>query len=356
MKKLNVAIIGQGRSGRDIHGRYFLSEAGRERYNVVAVADRIEARRVRAVSEYGCDVYENYLDLLKRDDVDVVVNSTFSYMHYPVTLDALRHGKNVVSEKPFSKFAIECEDMIRTAKENAVTLTVFQQSHVAPYFTRICEILDSGKLGEIAQITIHFSGYARRWDWQTSRRYYGGCLLNTGPHPMEQALHLLNLPETEMPSVFSVLKRINSAGDAEDYAKVILTAPGRPLIDVEISPADAYNDFTYRIQGSRGSLTATQAKIKWKYFDEKPMPAFTFEPLTGSDGLSPAYCSEKLDWHEFEENLTGTAFDFATTKYYENLYEHLVNGAELLIKPEKIVQEIRVMELVHAQNPLPTWC
>ena len=354
MKKLNVAIIGQGRSGRDIHGRYFLTEHGKERYNVVAVADKIAARRERAVQEYGCDVYEDYRELLKRSDIDVVVNSTFSYLHYPVTIDALRAGKNVVSEKPFSKFAIECEDMIRTAKENNVTLTVFQQSRIAPYFTRICEIIDSGKLGEIAQITIHFSGYSRRWDWQTSRRFYGGCLLNTGPHPMDQALHLLNTGE--MPNVFSVLKRINSAGDAEDYAKVILTAPNRPLIDVEISPADAYNDFTYRIHGSRGSLTATLSKIKWKYFDEKPMPELTLEPLTGADGLSPAYCSEKLNWNEFEEDLTGSPFDYAPTKYYENLYDHLVNGADILIKPEKIVQQIRVMELIHAQNPLPTWC
>lgn len=354
MKKLNVAIIGQGRSGRDIHGRYFLSEAGKERYNVVAVADKIEARRARAAQEYGCDVYEDYMDILKRDDIDVVVNSTFSHLHYPVTMDALRHGKNVVSEKPFSKFAIECEDMIRTAKENNVTLTVFQQSRIAPYFTRICEILDSGKLGDIAQITIHFSGYSRRWDWQTSRRYYGGCLLNTVPHPLDQALHLLNTDD--LPNVFSVLKRVNSAGDAEDYAKVILTAPNRPLIDLEISPADAYNDFTYRIHGSRGSLTATLSKIKWKYFDEKPMPAFTFEPLVGADGLSPAYCSEKLTWNEFEEDMTGSPFDYAPTKYYENLYNHLVNGEEILIKPEKIVQQIRVIELIHAQNPLPTWC
>ena len=81
MKKLNVAIIGQGRSGRDIHGRYFLSEAGKALYNVIAVADKIEARRERAVKEYGCDVYEDYRELLKRDDIDVVVNSTFSYLH-----------------------------------------------------------------------------------------------------------------------------------------------------------------------------------------------------------------------------------------------------------------------------------
>ncbi|MBQ8334062.1 MAG: Gfo/Idh/MocA family oxidoreductase, partial [Clostridia bacterium] len=107
MKKLNVAIIGQGRSGRDIHGKYFLTEAGRERYNVVAISDKIEARRARAKEEYeNCDVYEDYRELLARKDIDLVVNSTFSYLHYPVTMDALRHGKNVVSEKPFSKFAI----------------------------------------------------------------------------------------------------------------------------------------------------------------------------------------------------------------------------------------------------------
>ena len=47
MKKLNVAIIGQGRSGRDIHGAYFLSEANKL-FNVVAVVDQIEFRRERA--------------------------------------------------------------------------------------------------------------------------------------------------------------------------------------------------------------------------------------------------------------------------------------------------------------------
>ena len=33
MKKLNVAILGQGRSGRNIHGAYFLSDAN-EHYTV----------------------------------------------------------------------------------------------------------------------------------------------------------------------------------------------------------------------------------------------------------------------------------------------------------------------------------
>ncbi len=351
MKKLRVGIIGQGRSGRDIHGAYFRSEAGRELYEVAAVSDLIEARRDRAVKEYGCDVYEDYGKLLERDDLDVVVNSTFSYLHCPISIEALKAGKNVVCEKPFSKYSMECEEMIRAAEEAGKTLTVFQQSRVAPYFTRIREIIASGLLGEVQQITIRFSGFSRRWDWQTSLRYYGGCLQNTGPHPLDQALTLLDYDG--MPTVFSQLRRINSAGDAEDYAKLILTAPGKPLIDLEINPSDAYSDFTYRIAAKRGSLSATTSKIRWKYFDDCPMPAFTFEPITGADGLSPAYCSERLTWHEAEEDMTGNAFDAGPVIFYRNLYKHLTLGADLLIKPQTLLWQIRIMELVHAQNPLP---
>ena len=353
MKKLNVAIIGQGRSGRDIHGSYFLSGEAKEYYNVVAIVDKMPARRTRALREFGCDVYEDYYKLFERSDLDLVVNSTFSHLHYPVTMDLLTHGLNVVCEKPFSAHAHECEDMIRTAKEHGCVLTVFQQSRLAPYYKRIHEILDSGLLGDIIQISIAFSGYARRWDWQTSKRFYGGSLLNTGPHPLDQALDLLGTDD--MPQVFSRLGKVNTFGDAEDYAKVVLTYPDRPLIDIEISSCDGYADYTYKVQGSRGALKATMQKIDWKYFDPAAAPAreLTLEPLTGEDGVSPRYCGETLPWQTFSEDLTGSAFDNAVSDYYRRMYKTLTEGAELFIQPEKILQLIRVAELVHAQNPMP---
>lgn len=354
MKKLNVAIIGQGRSGRDIHGSYFLAEVSKKYYNVVAVVDALEVRRKRAAEEFGCDVYADYTELFSRNDIDLVVNSTFSHMHYPVTMDLLKHGLNVVVEKPFARYAAQCEDMIKTAKENGCILTVFQQSRLAPYYKKINEIIKSGVLGDLIQVTISFSGYSRRWDWQCSKRYAGGGLLNTGPHPLDQALDILDLPGDEMPQIFSKLAKVNVFGDAEDYAKVILTYPGKPLIDVEISSCNGYSDFTYKIHGSKGALKATLSKVEWKYFDPEKSPAheLTLEPLT-SDGVKPAYCSEKLDWTEQVCDLTGDAFGSAVVDYYERLYRTLVNGEELFIKPEKVVKLIRVAEAVHASNPMP---
>ena len=87
MKKLRVAIIGQGRSGRDIHGAFFKNEISKDRFEVVAVVDAIDVRRDRAKEEYQCDVYADYHDLLGRDDIDLVVNSTINHMHKDITID-----------------------------------------------------------------------------------------------------------------------------------------------------------------------------------------------------------------------------------------------------------------------------
>ena len=63
MNKLNVAIIGQGRSGRNIHGTYFKSEIN-TLFNVVAVVEVDEERRKRALEEYpGCEAFACHTEL-----------------------------------------------------------------------------------------------------------------------------------------------------------------------------------------------------------------------------------------------------------------------------------------------------
>ena len=269
MKKLNVAIIGQGRSGRDIHGAYFLSEENKL-FNVVAAVDQIEFRRERAKKDFACDVYSDYRDLFYRSDLDLVVNATFSNEHYPITMDLLNHGLNVVVEKPFAAHAAECQDMIDAARKKNGMRTVFQQSHYSPAFKRVKELIHSGVFGEIKQVSVAFSWFTRRWDWQCSQRFCGGSLRNTGPHPMEQVLDLMNIDYDKLPEVIvSRLGQANTFGDAEDYVKILLMHPGLPVYDVEISSCDSYSDYNYKVQGTRGGLKATLKHLQYKYLMKK---------------------------------------------------------------------------------------
>ena len=89
MDPIRVGIIGQGRSGRDIHGFYLSADS---RFRIVAVADTLADRRERAIKEYGCEAHADAAELLARKDVDLIVNSSFSYQHVPLTLKALNRA------------------------------------------------------------------------------------------------------------------------------------------------------------------------------------------------------------------------------------------------------------------------
>ncbi len=358
MKDVRVAIIGQGRSGRDIHGKYFNSELN-EHYEVVAVVETDAERRQRALEEYpGCQVYADYTELYGRKDIDVVVNATYSEDHYRVSRELLCAGMNVLVEKPMGKTRWECEDLMRCAEKNGVTIAVFQQSFFAPYYTFAKEVIASGKLGDIFQIDVKFNGFFRRWDWQTVQCKTAGGLYNTGPHPVGLALGFLDFDEhTEVK--FSRLGKALTSGDGDDYAKVILTAPGKPVMDVEVNSADGYPQSTVKVMGTLGTLKISVAgKYEMKYITpgENPERPVIIESLKNAEGL-PAYCSEDLKVHEESGELEGTVFTVGSHKFYETLRDKLKFGKAMPIGPEHAAKVISVIEQVWAANPLPiTYC
>ena len=122
MKKLNLAIIGQGRSGKDIHGKYYISESN-QYYNVKYVVEADARRRQIAEKMYpGARAFESYESLFDIDDIDIVVNASYSDEHYSITKAFLQNGKNVLVEKPFAPTKADCEELMAIAKQNGVTV------------------------------------------------------------------------------------------------------------------------------------------------------------------------------------------------------------------------------------------
>lgn len=354
IKKLNLAIIGQGRSGRNIHGNYYIGESNIY-YNVRYVVENDAALREEALTRYpGCEALSDYKDLFNKNDIDLVVTSTYSDTHYSITKDLLEHKFNVLVEKPMARNRYECKDLIKTAKDNGVILSVFQQTFYAPYYQYVKEQLESGILGKVEQISIHFNGFARRWDWQTLQKRLAGNAYNTGPHPIGIAYGLLDFDENAKVIYSRLAKSDLSSGDAEDYVKMLISAPNKPLVDLEISSLDAYSDFNIKIQGSKGCLKATPKKCDIKYIKdgENTERSVIFESIKDENGV-PAYCKDDLIIHEESTEFEGTAFDVGTATLYKELYFKLTEGKQMYIEPEKVTMIVGAIEQLHAENPLP---
>lgn len=348
--KVRVGILGQGRSGYDIHLRW-LREAGAQ-YQVVAVADALPERR-EAGAELGAKVFKNYRDLLadRNLNLDLVVNALPSFLHPMVAIEILNAGHHVVCEKPQARTVREFDAVVAAARRNRRHYFPFQNSRFAPHFTKIREVIASGKLGKIVFIRSNWSNFARRWDWQTCQEYHGGNLLNTGPHPLDQAVVLFG---ARMPRVFARLVSENPFGDADNYANVILYGPGAPTIEVVINSFQAYpQGEQYNIGGAFGGLAGGADGLKWRYFDPAAAPARKFNG-TWSDQRK--YCSENLPWVEeswVPEKSPLDAFQFMSKAFYDNIHAILVQGAQPLVELGQVRRQIAVIEACFRQNRLP---
>ena len=356
MKKMRVAIIGQGRSGRDIHGYFFLSE-----YNdiceVVAIVDELDDRRERSMKEFGCDGYADYRELFNRKDIDLIVNASFSHLHYPIAKDCLEHGYNVLNEKPLARTYYEAQDLINTAKKNGVIISAFHQSLYAPPVLKLKEVLATGKIGDVLQITMNYSGFSRRWDWQTLQSFCAGNVYNTTPHAIGVGLDLIGWDPNAKVAYSNLNVTEFSSGDSADFAKFIITAPGKPLIDIECNNNDGFTGDPFKILGTKGSIAtgpfSNTVKVKYIVPEELEERPVVIGALRNPENGYPMYCSENLNVKEEVIDATGDVFSVGTSKYYHMMYDTIMLGKPLDITAEKAAEVIRIIETVHAQNPLP---
>lgn len=352
---IRVAIAGQGRSGWGIHANYLRHD---KNFKIVAVADELPERRQQAVEELGCEAFCNYKELLeKAPEFDLFINATPSRFHVEASMAAIKSGKAkyVVSEKPSASCVAEFDMIVETAKENGVLFYPFQNSRFYPFFSKIREIIASGVLGKIVYIRTNWSGFGRRWDWQTRQDQLAGNLFNTGPHPVDQCVVLFG---DEYPTVNATFasEHWDFPGDADNMALVRLTGPNNPTIDIDISSLQAYKiGNLYNISGTLGGLIADATKVQWKYFDPAKAPKQEFWKPWSKDRQ---YCGEQLPWVEQTWEYSGansnaTGFSEIVHLLYTDFYKVVTEGKEPEIKLEQVRRQIYIMEEAHKQNPLP---
>ena len=79
-----------------------------EGIEVVAVCSRRLERARKAAEDFNIPYYfDDYMELIVRDDIDAVSIVTPPALHYPITMAALAAGKHVLCEKPFALNAKE---------------------------------------------------------------------------------------------------------------------------------------------------------------------------------------------------------------------------------------------------------
>jgi scyllo-inositol 2-dehydrogenase (NADP+) len=334
---VRIGLCGIGRAGFGMVRRDLVRLP---QMKVVAGFDLLVERTRQLAEICSSRVYASFKQMLADDEVELVIVATRSHEHVRMAMQALKGGKDVLVEKPMALNLASADKLIATAKDLGRKLFVRQNRRFDLPFLQAMEIVRSGKIGNLFAVQLRQGGYQRRSDWQTLKKFGGGQLLNWGPHLIDWAQQFIGGKTVD---VWSDLKRIAAAGDAEDHVKLLMRGENGVVVDIEISGASAIPQTPWSVTGTTGTLVIdAKNQCHLKYFDGSQLPEIKASDETPA-GRSGSHFSggEEIKWIE-EEFPAAPAI---IGNFWQELYNSIRLGTEFPITLEQARENMRVITL-----------
>jgi predicted dehydrogenase len=189
MRKIGVGIIGCG----NISTKYMTAMQQFSTIELRAVADMRTAPAEARGAEFGVPAMR-VDQLLKRDDVEIVINLTVPLAHTDVSLAALRAGKHVHSEKPLGVNVAEARKVMDLAQEKGLRVGSAPDTFLGGGHQTARKLIDDGAIGKAVAGNAFFGcpGHER---WHPAPGFYylrgGGPMLDMGPYYITDLVNLL---------------------------------------------------------------------------------------------------------------------------------------------------------------------
>ncbi|MGK7395647.1 MAG: Gfo/Idh/MocA family protein [Candidatus Cyclobacteriaceae bacterium M3_2C_046] len=159
---IRMGVIGPGRKGINL-AKAFMNIEG---VQMVAASDVYGVKRQRfekVVKDFYAEkkmpaqveTYENYQDLLERNDIDAVVIATPDHWHALNAIDAVKAGKDVYLEKPMTFTIREGQALRLAVRDQNRILGIGSQQRSDPKFQHAVKLVQDGAIGRIQKINAY---------------------------------------------------------------------------------------------------------------------------------------------------------------------------------------------------------
>jgi predicted dehydrogenase len=332
-KVIQAALASFGMSGMVFHGP---SLKVNPNFNLHSILERTKSLSEKDYPE--STIIRSFEELIAQDEIDLVIINTPDNLHYAMCKQALEAGKHVVVEKPFTQEVEQANELIQLAKDKNRILSVYQNRRWDNDFLTVKKILNEGIVGRLAEFESHFDRYRNfiqegTWKEEGDKRH--GVLFNLGSHMIDQVVQLFGKPK----SITAHLDTLRDGGQVKDYYDIRLQ----------------YNDFAailkssylVREPGPRYSLYGTLGTFhKWGIDPQEEMLKnghLPNEPNWGTDSEED-WGILNTEWNGLNYKGTIETVPGNYNAFYENIYDAIVNGTELAVKPEESRDIIQLLD------------
>ncbi|WP_213371549.1 Gfo/Idh/MocA family protein [Mesobacillus boroniphilus] len=299
MEKFRVGIIGTGFGAR-VHAPMMDHHEG---FEVVAISSVSRGNIEEARNASGIEnIYTDWRQMLEQETLDLVVVASAVHLHKEMVVTAFEKGVHVVCEKPMALDDSEAKEMI-SARDKAGKLGLINHEfRFLPARTKVKEIMEGGKLGEILHVRYQcsFANYtgliSKPRGWLGQEEKGGGMLGAIGSHMTDALQWWLNSTFKE---VFAQLPvhiptQTDDNGNvehrtADDAFQIIGTLKTGTTVTLELISAARQTDHTWRLEiyGTEGTLVMLDDKKVLLSAESSPFEAVELVPNIEAPSTMP---------------------------------------------------------------------
>jgi len=286
MKKYRVGIIGCGRIGSlleedPLRGKPCTHAGAYNQHSdtdIVAGCD-INKKRLEAFGKKWNvkALYEDYRDMLEKENLDIVSIATWTHLHCQMVLDTAKSGvRGIYCEKPIALNLDEADLMLETCKRYNTKLVINHERRWDPYYRKTKELIEQGAIGELR--TIVGNALSEKSPKASTDRLGGGPLFHDGTHLTD----LLRYFAGEVEWVVGHEERAYGKEFIEDTAFGFIHFKNGIHSTIEGGGIRKYFNFELDIQGSEGRILIGNGTRE--FYKAKPSKRFSgFEELEKID-------------------------------------------------------------------------
>ena len=334
-----LGIIGFGGMGRS-HFDHLTQNYGR--LEIKGIFD-ISPKACAAAVARGTYVYESLDDILGDPEIDLILVSATNEVHKSLSIDAMRAGKNVISEKPVTLNSGELEEIMAVAKETGKVFTIDQNRRTNRDFVLMRRNAESGIIGKPIVIESRVEGSrGMPKGWRTLKELGGGMMLDWGVHLIDQLLYMRG--DERVKEVYCKMLSLQYP-EVDDNFHLMITFESGLIAIVEVGTNHYIPHPRWYVMGEKGTLQINNWDCDGKIirnvskddvwgeeiFYTKAGPTKTMAPRSAKSVETVTLsCPDDV-----EDSLTVV---------YDQFLDAVEGKAPLTITPEQAMRVMKVME------------
>lgn len=330
---LTLAYIGSGKSVHRYHLPFVLQ---RSNFKVKTIysphAKSTKWKKIEFI-HYSEDENDVFLD----PEINMVVVCSGVETHFSYALKALEHNKHVLVEKPFTVTLEEAQILFNIAQERGLFIECYQNRRYDSDFLTIQKIIESGQVGDLLELEMHFDYYRPEVPMQVqSLPFHLGYFYGHACHSLDQVISYFGKPDRIVYDVRSLLgpNRMNDYFDVDLFYQNLKVSVKSSFFRLKERPS-------FVLYGKKGVFIKQTKDRQEEHLKQFIMPDQPYFGLDEEKHYGILTTIDELN-NIHELSIKSEIGDYG--RVYDAIYNHIVFQKDRVVKPEQTLLVMEILE------------